>query len=200
MRRSSLLVVAAAIALVTMSGCSEGGRRSVSVDGHVFSVPEAHLVRGTIPWLPVSQSDGLTFVTNPEAPLAERVSVLVQSTSVTCRAQAAPAYDQLASACKAAAQGVEDQATESRFEVEKVYENKDDPWWTYRLQNPSGNGLGAMVASCSAMSDGDGLCHSLGHYHDLVYSVGLRDSEIKRLPAIHAQVRALLSSWEQPRR
>jgi hypothetical protein len=37
----------------------------------------------------------------------------------------------------------------------------------------------------------------MGDYKDLVYSVGLRDSDVKRLPAIRFKIHEMLSSWER---
>lgn len=198
MMRGSKAVIMAGVLLMAISGCSKSDVKTVAIDGHVFSVPKKYLIQGTIPWLPESQHDGLMFVINPEAPLPEQNSVLIQSTSITCHPQTAPAYDQLASACEAAERGFENEAAEPRLELEKFYENKGDPWWTYRLKDPGGKGPGATVASCSALANGNGLCHALSNYGGLVYTVSLRDSEIARLPAIRRKVHELLSSWEKP--
>ena len=177
---------------MTVSGCGRDGLTVVSVDGYVFHVPKAHLVQGTIPWLPASQSDGLTFIVNPEAPLEQQISVGIESNAKTCHPTTPPASNQLASACAAASRNGEEVEAQN-FDLEKVHRDGDPTQWEYRLK-----GQGTVVASCSALSDDGeaGLCTSLGHYKDLIYSVGLRDSDVEHLSSIRGKVNSLLLSWE----
>lgn len=180
--------------MMTVSGCNVSGGKTVEIDGHVFEVPKEHLVEGTIPWLPASQSEGLKFVINPRAQLKEQMIVTIESIATTCRPKSAPASGQLASACSAALQGVASEQVGRNFMVEKVHRDGDLTQWEYRLKDD-----GTVVASCYALSDAGkaGLCTSLGHYKSLVYSVGLRDSDVQRLPSIREKVHDLLQSWEK---
>ena len=68
------------------------------------------------------------------------------------------------------------------FAPEKVYPHDGITFqWEYRVRNPDGSYR--AVADCTSVRGGqDGLCHSLGSYEDLVYSVSLHDSEMKSLP------------------
>jgi hypothetical protein len=204
MRWGGKAVIMAGMVLMAIGGCSRSDVKTVALDGHVFSVPKKYLIQGTIPWLPASQHDGLMFYVNPEAPLRERNSVLIQSTATTCPEGEPLGVTPLAAACHAAAQEMKSRAAEEVVELEKVYSNGDStpwdgkptPWWNYRVKDRGGKNQGAIVATCSAMGDGNGLCHSFGNYGDLVYNISLRDSEIQRLPAIRTQVHKLLASWE----
>lgn len=192
MRRIKVAAIAGGM-MMAVSGCNGNGGRTVEVDGHVFHVPKEHLVQGTIPWLPVGQSEGLKFVINPGAQLKEQMIVTIESTTTTCHPKTPPTSSQLASACSAASQEDNSGNVAQNFALEKVYRNGDPTQWEYRLK-----GQGTVIASCYALSDNGeaGLCTSLGHYRGLVYSVGLRDSDVERLPSIREKVNGLLLSWE----
>ena len=204
MMRGSKAVIMVGVLLMAISGCSREDIKAVSIDGHVFNVPDGYLTQGTIPWLPASQHDGLMFAINPEASLPERISVLVQSTAITCPAGQPLGSTPLASACLEVAQHAEHGAAEQSIELEKVYssgsstpwDGKPTPWWNYRIRDRSGKGQGDVVVTCSALANGNGLCHAYGTYGGLVCSIGLRDSEVEHLPTIRRKVQALLSSWE----
>ena len=180
--------------MMAVSGCNGNGERAVKIDGHVFHVPKEHLVQGTIPWLPASQSEGLKFVINPGAQPKEQMIVTIESTATTCHPKSPPASSQLASACSAASQGSDSGNVVQNFVLEKVHRDGDLTQWEYRLKDQ-----GTVVASCYALSDNGeaGLCTSLGHYRGLVYSVGLRDSDVENLPSIREKVNGLLLSWEK---
>lgn len=182
---------------MAISGCG-GGSKSVEVDGHVFHVPEKHLVEGTIPWLPASQSESLKFVINPDARQEEQMLVTIEATDKTCHPKTPPAYNQLSIACAAASKR-NDLPQSADYAVERVNRDGDPTQWYYRLKGQDGEGQEIIVASCYAMSgDGkSGLCTALHNYGDLVYSVGLRSDDVERLPAIRKAVNDLLKSWEK---
>lgn len=191
MRRIAATAFVGGLISMTISGCSSSGPTAVKVDDHVFDVPQKHLVQGTIPWLPASQSDALKFIVNPEADVEEQMIVTMESTATTCHPTSPPASTQLASVCADATDIGEDAG--HNFVLEKVLRDGDPTQWEYRLKD-----RGTVVASCYALSDDKtGLCTSLSRYNDLVYSVGLRDSDVVRLPAIREKVISLLQSWER---
>ena len=198
--RASVGLSIGILAMITSSGCSDRDRdiEAITIDDHVFDVPRDYLIEERIPWLPQSEEKGLLFHMNPEAPVRERISVLIESTSITCNPKTPPAYGQLASVCEDAEQQAGDIQQTQSSPLEKELWNGDPTQWVYRLADKRGNGRGDIVATCSAMGDGNGLCHSLSNYGDLVYTIGLRESEIERLPAIRTRVHELLSSWEKP--
>lgn len=103
MRRTKEAVIMIGMTLMAVTGCSRSDIKPITIDDHVFNVPEKYLVSGTIPWLPESQDDGLMFHINPEAPLPDRVSVLIQSKAITCRPGEPLGATPLAAACQAAA-------------------------------------------------------------------------------------------------
>jgi len=193
MRRLKIAAIAGGM-MMAVSGCNGNGGKTVEIDGHIFHVPKEHLVQGTIPWLPASQSEGLKFVINPGAQLKEQMIVTIDSTATTCHPKSPPASSQLASACSAALQGGAGENVAQNFLLEKVHRDGDPTQWEYRLKDK-----GTVIASCYALSDNGeaGLCTSLGHYRGLVYSVGLRDSDVERLPSIREKVNGLLLSWEK---
>lgn len=180
--------------MMAVGGCNGNGGKTVEIDGHIFHVPKEHLVQGTIPWLPASQSEGVKFVINPGAQLKEQMIVTIESTATTCHPKSPPASSQLASACSTASQGGSSENVAQNFVLEKVHRDGDPTQWEYRLKDE-----GTVIASCYALSDNGeaGLCTSLGHYRGLVYSVGLRDSDVERLPSIREKVNGLLLSWEK---
>lgn len=186
------------LAMMTSSGCSDRDSVGITIDDHMFEVPREHLIEERIPWLPQSEKKGLMFLVNPKAPVREQISVLIESTSITCNPKTPPVYDQLASACESANQQADDLQQPQASPLEKELRKGDPTQWVYRLADKRGKGRGDIVATCSAMGDGNGLCHSLSSYADLVYTIGLRESEIERLPAIRRRIRELLSSWEKP--
>jgi hypothetical protein len=185
--------LAGGLIFMTSSGCSRDGAVVIEIDGHVFNVPTEYLAQGDIPWLPGSQSDALRFLINPEAQPQELIRVTIESTETTCHSTAAPASNQLGSACAAASAGDEAVDEKQNFELERVNRDGDRTQWEYRLK-----GQGTVVASCFALDDNgsSGLCTSLRHFKDLVYAIRLRDSDVARLPSIRETVEGLLSSWQ----
>jgi len=176
------------------SGCSDRETEAITIDDHVFEVPRQYLIEERIFWLPQSEKKGLLFITNPEAPIRERRSVLILSTSSTCSNKTPTVYGQLASVCEAAERQADDILQTQSSPLEKELWNGDPTQWVYRLTDKRGKGRGDIVVACS----GNGLCFSLSNYADLVYNASLRDSEIERLPAIRKRIHELLSSWEKP--
>lgn len=197
-RLKTLAAIYGVVVCVSISGCSGGGVRTVRVDDHVFHVSDKYLVHGTIPWLPVSQSEGLKFIVNPKARPEEQLIVTIESTATTCHPTSQPASSQLGSVCLAVAQKRDSGVEEQKFTLGKVNRNGDPTQWEYRVADSSGKGPGEVVASCYALSDNgkSGLCTSLSNYNDLVYSVGLRDIDVQHLQTIRAKVREMLTSWE----
>lgn len=198
MKRPARIAIAVIAILMLMAevGCDMSGNKNVSIDDHTFHVPQNHLIKGTIPWLPASQSAGLTFVVNPDAPLKEQWIVHIESTSKRCNPATPPASSQLSTACKAA-QRQERELLWKINDLEKVHPGGYSSQWEYRLKSKSQNDQEVIVASCSGPTEEMGLCTSLSHYKDLVYSVGLRDSDVKHLPSIREKVHEMLASWEK---
>lgn len=194
---ASVVLSLGILAMMTSSGCSDRDSVGITIDHHMFEVPREHLIEERIPWLPQSKEKGLMFLENPKAPVREQVSVLIESTSITCNPKTPPAYSQLASACEAADRQADDLQQSQASPLVKEQRNGDPTQWVYRIADKQGDGQGDIVATCSAMGDGNGLCYSLSNYADLVYRIGLRESEIERLPAIRERIRELLSSWER---
>lgn len=197
MKRRALTTFWVGVMAMVVSGCSNRDSELINIDGHRFDVPREHLIEERIPWLPQSPEKGLMFIINPKAPVHQRISVLIESTSITCNPKTPPAYGQLTSVCGAARRQADDVHQAQSLPLEKELWNGDPTQWIYRLTDKRGKGQGDIVATCSAMGDGNGLCHSLSNYGDLVYTIGLRDSEIERLPEIRKEVVELLSSWEK---
>ena len=194
MRPAKVAAIAGGIVLMAISGCSRSGSSTIKIDGHVFYVPKDYLVQGTIPWLPASQSEGLKFIINPRSRPEEQIMVTIESTAATCHPKSPPASSQLFSACSAASQADVSGDVMKDFVIEKVHRDKDPTQWEYRLKDQ-----GTVVASCYTLSDDGktGLCTSLSHYKNLVYSVSLRDSDVKHLPSIREKVTGMLTSWEK---
>lgn len=181
--------------LLLLSGCTPGNIRKVSIDGHEFQVPKKNLARTS--WLHIGRNNGFLFVINPDAPLPRQISVLVQPIAAVCYPQNPPANNELATTCEAAKKGAKTEAWSDNFKLEKVVANKGDPWWIYRLKEPGMENPGKIIASCSAMASGDGLCYSLNNYHNLIYNIGLNESELVHLPEIRKMIDQQLSSWEK---
>lgn len=193
-RREKIGTIAGAAVIMGLGGCNGTGIKAVEIDGHSFRVPEEHLVQGTIPWLPASQSAGLKFVVNPVARSEDQLMFTIESTATTCQPTNPPTSNMLSSACIEAKKN-SSVSSVSPFSPEKVHPQDDPTQWAYRVKDAGGNYR--TVATCFALSDDkSGLCRSLNNYKDLVYSVGLRDSEIQRLPEIWAKVGEMLASWE----
>jgi hypothetical protein len=70
----------------------------------------------------------------------------------------------------------------------------DDTLWQYRLAVG-----GDLVAFCSALERGEGLCTHYGLYKGMPYELGLRDSQISELFALRLRTDQLLSDWELSR-
>lgn len=187
-------VAIGAMVLVFLSGCDPSNIREVVVDRYTFRVPEKYLVKGSISWLPASQHAGLHFVINPDAIPQEQMLVGIDPEQ-RCRPKTPPTSNMLSSACGAAEDEAKTKSLET-FLPEKVYPHKDITFqWEYRVKDVEGNYQ--TVATCTAVNDGkDGLCWSISNYKDLIYSVGLRASEIQQLPDVWAKVREMLASWE----
>lgn len=196
MRMSSKAMILGVSALMGLTSCSGTDVSVVKVDDHVFHVPKNHLVEGTIPWLPSSQSAGLKFLVNPGVRPEEQMIVTMESSATTCHPKTPPASSQLFTACSSAKRAEEGSPAGGKYAVEKVHKDGDPTQWEYRLKVADGN-LGSVVASCYSLSEKQGLCTALSNYGDLVYSLGLRDEDISRLPTLHKNIRDLLRAWER---
>lgn len=192
MMRCCLSVAAAMWCVMGASGCTKAGYLSTQIDGTRFIVPRDHVVRGSIPWLPVSQSETLRFLVNPTAHLRDLQMVSIESLSATCAYAESAAYKVLSLRCAAAKRGSDQPIVKTDEPLQRITVSGSTQW-TYR--QPSGGG--EELASCSGTPDGrDGLCLSLGSYRHLVYSLRFSESDVQKLRAIHEQVKALLRRWE----
>lgn len=194
--RTSVGVLIGALAMAASSSCSDRDVEAITIDDHVFQVPREYLIEERIPWLPQSQEKGLLFHINPEAPVRDQISVLIESRRITCRHK--DASKQLARQCASEADQVEDSPLNWKS-VKKIAPNGDPSQWSYVYE--SAGGVPITIASCFAMADGeDGLCTVLGSYADLVYSLRVRDSEVTRIAQIKRSVSELLSGWDNQKR
>lgn len=186
MSRFAILSVLSICSLIT--GCG-GEMPSKQVGEHTFWVPDRYLIHGSIPWLPPSQSDNLTFTFNPDAPLEEQIVVLVQPAEEICSPSTKPTTNELERACDLS---VDSEINNADGKLKKIFLQGDDTQWHYE------NDSGAVVASCFAMAgeDGRGLCSSLGQYGDLIYSFGIQEKAVPRLSALRREIGKLLSEWE----
>lgn len=183
--------------MTASSGCSDRNVEAITIDEHVLEVPREHLVEERIPWLPQSEEKGLLFHINPEAPVRERISVLIESRRITCR-HADNASEQLARQCASELPRVEDEPS-NWGNVKRIDREGDSTQWSYVYENAQGAPV--TIASCFAMADGEGgLCTVLGSYADLVYSLRVQDSEVDRIPTIKQSVSELLSTWENQKK
>ena len=192
--RTSVGLMVGIVAMIASSGCSDRNIEAIAIDDHVFEVPREHLIEGRIPWLPQSDEKGLMFYIDPEAPVRERITVLIESRDVTCR-YADTASEQLARHC--ASETPQDDASSFTWEnVKKINPDGDPTQWSYVSEDR--NGTLVTIASCVARADGEGgRCTILGSYTDLVYSLRVRDSEVARIPQIKRTVSELLSNWDK---
>lgn len=188
-----ILFLAGAVALPS---CLNNSGKIVSVGRHTFKVPEQHLVKGSIPWLPSSQSDGLRFIINPDSRPQEQMFVGVDDYRTICNPSNQPTSNMLLEACQDAKAQFVNQ-NHALMNVRKVHPNADDKsQWQYSVSGI--NGEHRVIATCYALdSGGGGLCRSLKNYKDLVFSVGFRDSEIANLSQIWKTKNDMLSSWEE---
>lgn len=191
-RLMSIIIFFSATTFI-VSACASDEIKVFRIDGHKFYIPENYLESGSIPWLPTSQHDGFTFYIDPESAPPEKISVLIESTSVTCASDQSPDDSPLASACLAAKNRA---LTTEGSEIEKSYPYGHSKQWDYIAEGRSDSLKKVVVASCSAMNDGNGLCRSFGNFGELVYTVSLRDNQIDQLPSTRQKIYRLLLSWE----
>ncbi|HEY4370011.1 MAG TPA: hypothetical protein VGN07_22450 [Steroidobacteraceae bacterium] len=190
-------VAVGAVLVLGVLGCDPNPTKTITIDGHVFRVPVHNLVWGTIPWLPARQNAGLRFVVDPDVPLPEQSSVLIESSRTLCHPQRVPQSQQFPEACAGRLESVDDDLRTTTFNVRKAYPYGVASQWEYRISSDKQALDGAVVAACFALASGTGgLCQSRGFYNGLVYSVGLRDQDIDRVATLRKRVRALLASWE----
>lgn len=184
-------ILMCAAVLISIGGCDRAKMTEVQVGEHNFRVPEAHLVDDEA--RSAAARGHLRFVINPEAPPEEQMLVGVDPSQGTCEPKHSPTSNMLSKACGASLTE-RDKQVGREFEPEKVFPRESRTHWEYRVHNDE-DGYDT-VAGCYALSNGRGLCRSIGNYKDLIYSVGFRDSEISNLPQIWAKAQDLLSSWE----
>lgn len=187
MRRSSksifmtvglTVVVAAAVAMAYLRSGSE----TWHIGKHTFKIPSEYIVETTVFFLPASQNRSLRFVINPTAQLQQQNMVSInpdatcpptgrsQRADADCRIVPVPLF---------------------RLVHEKTRRVGDDVWWEYRFENG-----GELVAHCSALQDGEGLCSHFGLYEGLPYRVGLRDSQMRDLITLRKTIEQKMSEWE----
>lgn len=194
---TSVGLIVGIVAMMASSGCSDRNVEAIAIDDHVFEVPRVHLIEERIPWLPQSDEKGLMFYVVPDAPVGERIIVLIESRDVTCR-YADTASEQLAREC--ASESSQDDASSFTWEnVKKINPDGDPTQWLYVSEGADGTPV--TIASCILRVEGkDGSCLVLGSYDDLVYSFYIRDKEVARIPQIKRTVSELLSAWDNQKR
>jgi hypothetical protein len=187
------------LAVTLLSSCSGGSMVSQTVGGHRFKVPKKNLVDATIPWLPMSQSDALKFVVNPEAPVQRQWLVTVEPATTSCRPSGTLRLSQLDQVCaKGAGGGV---GSNTQRGLQKVHPDGDATQWEYHLKPQNGDNAEQVVASCYALSAGGrGLCTALSRYDDLIVSTRFEESDVYNLTQIQFTTKGLLSGWEQSSR
>lgn len=166
--------------LAAMAGCSSEVTRQVG--GHEFKIPREYLVQATVFYLPTSQSRGLRFVVNPGAPLQHQHMVSIDP-SASC--PSLKSYEPPDPRCRVVPTSLD------KLVREPIRRVGDKIWWDYQFEEG-----GQLVAFCSALGDGEGLCTHHGLYGDLPYAVGLRDSEMPKLVAIRKMIEQKLAEWE----
>ena len=116
---------------VVVGGCNRIDSEAINVDGYMFDVPKKHLIQEGIPWLPVSQSEILKFIVNPEDRPQEQIIVTIESISRTCNPKTEPVSDQLSSICSAASRDSPNEDLEQNVTLEKIIGLESNTQWIY---------------------------------------------------------------------
>lgn len=174
----SLLVVTA---LGMVGACSKSGTVTRDIAGYTFEIPRRYLIEATVFYLP-GQERSLRFVLDPTAPLGKQNMVSIHPDATCPPVNVGQPVDPR---CQVIATPL------SRLEQEKLTRVGDEIFWQYRFETG-----GELVAYCSKLERGDGLCAHYGLYKDLPYRLGLRDSQIGNLVELRRAVEEKLSKWE----
>lgn len=162
--------------------CSKSGTVTRKVAGHTFNIPRKYLVDATVFYLPASQKRSLRFVINPTAPLPQQNMVSIHPDATCPPIDASQPRDPR---CRVIPIPI------ARLKREDIQRVGDDVWWEYRFENG-----GELVANCSALEEGEGLCTHYGLYESIPYELGLRDSQIGDLIDLRREVEGRLAEWE----
>lgn len=175
-----------ALALL-LSACGGAAMKRVTVGGHAFDVPEAHLVEDRLPFLPADAGEGLYVLLDPDAPPEARVSVIVSPAADACRFNAPPVVDQLPRAC-AVARGEAPQPSPGRLTKTPRFPG------SVRQFDYKGEDGGVAVA-CAAREGGGGSCTAIYAWRDLIWDASFDEAQVPRLEAIRAEVAKRLDEW-----
>ncbi|SFS09800.1 hypothetical protein SAMN05192580_3329 [Sphingomonas jatrophae] len=154
--------------------------KPVQVGSHRFEVPDEHV-------LPASGPGALSAVLNPQAPLQEQTSILVQAVADVCNPGTPPVIDQLPRAC-AVARGQAEQPQPGRL-TRKLRFPDDPTQYDYHGED------GGVAVSCSGDTPGAGSCGAIYAWRDLIWSARFREADVPRLEEIRADVARKLDQW-----
>lgn len=177
------IVGAIPLMAAVIAACSSSSTETREIGGHRFKIPKDYLVDGTIFYLPTSQNRGLRFILNPQAPLPQQHLVSIDPEATCPRMDTTKPADP---SCRVVPIPL------SLLEQEHIRRAGDDVWWEYRFEK-----TGELVAFCSALADGDGLCTHHGLYDNLPYSLGLRDSQMGDLIRLRKRIEDKMAEWEK---
>ena len=183
-KRSKFTVLVATFAL---AGCSN----VQNVGGKQFDIPQKNLVaKSSYPFFLVGwpDQDGFIFILNPDDILQRQISVLVSNwVDVCANARGSTAFVN-SSVCS---------KTATDWRKKPLKRAGDETFWTYGVVDPKTNER-AIFVSCHKMEvkGHSGLCTATLPFENLVYSIGLSDSDVPNLSRFFDEATILLTKWK----
>jgi hypothetical protein len=181
---SGMIGAVAALSVVSgLAACDSGGVIK-SVGRRDFRVPREHVLAGSYPGVPVLGRNDFLYIVNPEAPLPERMTVVVDPLAGQCRDE----HERLQTC------GVKPVAVLGSDSLNNPLRlSPRDPemprQWRYQDRD------GRDAADCISIK-GAGSCHVVFECRALVCTMALPEANLSDLPRLAAKVQQQLKDWE----
>ncbi|WOI53023.1 hypothetical protein [Parvularcula sp. LCG005] len=165
--------------------------RTVRIEGNYFIIPKRHLL---LPGGLLGEVFGVEtfhFYLPTYLDGSEKHLVSVYIADRTCKPSTPPTTNQLETACAATSSYASDIPGKYPNGLQERHPENAATRWVYEDSD------GIVVASCFAMGDAkaEGMCSSIWRYKNLIYEVGFRDGQQKKLFEMHALTQKLLDDW-----
>ncbi len=171
-----------------LSGCSGAAMTEVKLGGHQFRVPDEHIVKEDVAFLPKGEADSMYVALDPRLPEKDQVLVIVGTTDKFCNFNAPPVIDQVPRAC-AVAKGRAPQPRTGRLTKVARSAGATVSRYVYKGED------GGVAVSCSSEEGRSGSCSATFAWRDLVWDATFDEQWVPRLDELRATVARRLDEW-----
>ena len=194
MKRGLVIGSFLAVAVTAAAWAIDSEYRTVTINEHRFKVPVERLDVERPFFLPPWEGRSISFVLNPQAPLPDQVSVLVERRQAKCapKGQNTP---YLEPACEGHLVWIGQNSGSSNSLNKRQMFSDTTFLWNYVAETDAGEEV--VVASCVRHNPSmPALCSAVAPYGGAILEVGFSEDQIPELRSHVLRAQAQLQEWE----